>query len=255
MLELFSASGSPRGVTELSRELGLPKSNVHRMLVTLEELGYLQQTSEKTYKLTLKLWQLGAAMMSRLDVKAVALPHMQRLVQATRESALLAVLDGFDAVYIDKVESDQPIQATTRVGSRVPAHCVGTGKAMLSYQSPDFLAAMLRTVRTHTSSTVSRPEALLDQLRLARERGYAVNRGEFRTGVTGIGAAILDPDGRVVAGVGVWGPDDRLAPMIERHAKYLLRCADDISHELGFPGSRTRPAASPSPSPKYETKV
>lgn len=240
MLELFSESESPRGVSELARKLGLPKSNVHRILVTLEKLGYLRRTPDKTYTLTLKLWQLGAAMLSRLDVRSVALPHMQRLVQATRESALLAVLDGYDAVYIDKVESDQPIQATTRIGSRVPAHCVGTGKAMLSYQSPEFLQGMLETVRPHTQATLTQPDALLEQLRLVRQRGYAVNRGEFRTGVTGIGAAILGPDGRVVAGVGIWGPHERLAPMIEQHAKHVLRCADDISRELGYEGSRSQ---------------
>lgn len=240
MLELFSASSAPRGVSELARELALPKSNIHRLLKTLEDMGYLRQTPEKTYALTLKLWQLGATTMSRIDAKSVAPEHMQRLVKATRESALLAVLDGFDAVYIDKVESDQAIQATTRVGSRVPAHCVGTGKAMLSYQSPDFLAAMLRKARPHTPATAFQADILLEQLRQARARGYAVNRAEFRVGVSGVGAAILDKDGRAVAAIGVWGPDERIAPMIERHGRHVMRCAADISRELGFTGSLTQ---------------
>lgn len=242
MLELFSASSAPRGVSELARELSLPKSNIHRLLTTLEDMGYLRQTPEKTYALTLKLWQLGAATMSRIDAKSVAPEHMRRLVKATGESVLLSVLDGFDAVYIDKVESDQAIQATTRVGSRVPAHCVGTGKAMLSFQSPDFLAAMLRKARPHTPATVFRPDVLLEQLRQARARGYAVNRTEFRAGVSGVGAAILDRDGRAVAAVGVWGPDERIAPMIEKHGRHVMQCAAAISRELGFTGSHAQPA-------------
>lgn len=234
MIELFCASPAPRGVSELGRELSLPKSNIHRLLTTLEAEGYLRRTDDKTYTLTFKLWSLGAMMMSRIDVKAVAPVHMQRLVKATGESSLLAVLDGYDVVYIDKVESEQAIQATTKIGSRIPAHCVGTGKALLAWQSSDFIAGLLPKLKAYTSATIHKPRALADQLDLTRKRGYAVNRGEFRLGVSGVGAAIRDRDGRAVAAIGVWGPDERIAPRLDELAAHVVRCAREISCDLGF---------------------
>ncbi len=233
VIELFCASPEPRGVSDLARQLALPKSNVHRILKTLEAEGYLRQTTQKTYALTFKIWSLGVMMMSRVDVKSVAPPHMQHLVAATGESCLLAVLDGHDVVYIDKIESNQAIQATTRIGSRIPAHCVGTGKAMLAFQSDDFIESLLPTLKAYTPATVCEPQAVIEQLKLARKRGYSINRGEFRLGVSGVGAAILDQDGRAVAGVGIWGPDDRIAPQIEELGAQVALCAKAISSELG----------------------
>ena len=232
MIKLFCASPTPRGISELARALSLPKSNVHRLLTTLEAEGYLRRTADKTYALTFKLWSLGTMMMSRIDVKTVAPVHMQRLVKATGESSLLAVLDGYDVVYIDKIESEQAIQATTKIGSRIPAYCVSTGKALLAWQSSDFIAGLLP--KPYTSATIHKPRAFADQLDLTRKRGYAVNRGEFRLGVAGVGAAIRDRDGRAVAGVGVWGPDERIAPKLDELAAHVVRCAREISCDLGF---------------------
>lgn len=243
-LELLCKTGGAWGVSDLARELKLPKSNIHRLLSTLESQGFVRQLPDKSYALTFKIWELGLAVISRVNVKDVAPKHMERLVNATSESALLAVLDGFDVVYIDKVESQQAIQATTRIGSRIPAHCVGTGKAMLALQSPEYIEELARSARAYTKHTVHQKAALLEQLRRARLNGYAVNRGEFREGVSGVGAAILDRDGRAVAAVGVWGPEERVTPRIEKLAKHVMHCATDISRELGFVALRPSKLAS-----------
>jgi len=234
ILEALAEDEEGYRLTDLAALTGLSTSTVHRLLTTLEAEGYLRRTADKTYTLTFKLWSLGAMMMSRIDVKAVAPVHMQRLVKATGESSLLAVLDGYDVVYIDKVESEQAIQATTKIGSRIPAHCVGTGKALLAWQPSDFIAGLLPKLKAYTSSTIHKPRALADQLDLTRKRGYAVNRGEFRLGVAGVGAAIRDRDGRAVAAVGVWGPDERIAPRLDELAAHVVRCAREISCDLGF---------------------
>lgn len=243
-LELLCRTGGNWGVSDLGRELKLPKSNIYRLLSTLEAQGFVRQLPDKTYSLTFKIWELGLSVISRINVKDVAPKYMERLVKTTNESALLAVLDGFDVVYIDKVESQQAIQATTRVGSRIPAHCVGTGKAMLAYQSPEFIEVFVRSARAYTKNTVHQKAALLEQLRRARLSGYAINRGEFREGVSGVGAAILDRDGRTVAAVGVWGPEERVTPCIEKLAKHVMQCAGEISRELGFVANRPSKLAS-----------
>jgi DNA-binding IclR family transcriptional regulator len=238
MLELLSASEAPRGVSELARALSLPKSNIHRLLTTLEAEGYVRRTPERSYVLTFKLWQLGARMMSRLDVRSIAPAHMQRLAKAAGESVLLGVLDGFDVVYIDKVEAEQAIRATTTIGSRVPAHCVSTGKALLSLQPPEFITQLMRHAKAYTSATAHTQQKLAKQLQEARQQGYAVNRQEFRDGVSGIGAAIMDSGGNAVAAIGVWGPDARIVANLKMLARQVTVSADAISHDLGFLGAR-----------------
>jgi len=243
MLEMLCLTGEPRGVSELARELGLPKSNIHRLLTTLEAEGYIRQTPEKTYVLTFKLWELGLAMISRIDVRAVAPVHMRELVDKTGESALLAVLDGFDVVYVDKVESRQAIQATTKIGSRIPAHCVGTGKAILAAQPESYLKELLRTARSYTANTIHREPAFSRQLQETRERGYSINHGEFREGVSGVGAAILDAQGSPIAAIGVWGPGERIAPQQDELGKQTMLTAQSISRELGWTGTAAKVVA------------
>lgn len=243
-LELLCQTGGTWGVSDLARSLKLPKSNIHRLLSTLEAQGFVRQLPDKSYELTFKIWELGLAVISRVDVKNVAPRHMKQLVKTTNESVLLAVLDGFDVVYIDKVESQQAIQATTKVGSRIPAHCVGTGKAMLAHQSQEYIESFIRSARAYTKNTVHQKTALLEQLRHVRIAGYAINRSEFREGVSGVGSAILDRDGKAVAAVGVWGPDERVSSCLEMLAKHVMRCAEEISHELGFVAPRKSKLAS-----------
>ncbi|WJR75811.1 IclR family transcriptional regulator [Bradyrhizobium sp. NP1] len=250
LLETLVAAGAPRGVSDLARETGLPKSNVHRVVTTLEALGYVRKTAEGSYAVTLKLWELGTAVMSRVDIRQVASPHMRALVDATGESAILAILDGLDVVYVDKIESDQAIQAMTRVGSRVPAHCVGTGKAMLAFQPAGIEAEIARRVGPRTSATIHEEAALRREFEAIRKRGYAINRGEFRDQVAGVAAPILNSVGGVIAGVGVWGPDQRLAKKLPQLGAAVVVCAEKISAEFG---RRSAPEAPVQPSRPNKT--
>ena len=232
VLETLVRAAAPSGVTELARQLGLPKSNVHRVLTTLEAAGYVRKGQEGTYSPSLKLWELGTEVMLRVDIRGVAAPHLRELVADTRESAILAVLDGTDVVYIDKIESDQAIQAVTRVGSRVPAYSVGTGKAMLAFSPAALQADATRRAVAHTAATITNEGALLAEFEAIRKRGYAVNRGEFRDEVAGVAAPILDSSGGVLAGVGIWGPDLRLARKLKSLRERVVSCAREISAEF-----------------------
>ena len=127
LLELLAKSTKERGVSELAREMGLTKSNVHRLLTTLQAQGYVRQLPHNSaYELTSKLWELGGLVRSRLDVGKVSHGPMAALENATGESVHLSIMDGYDVVYVDKLDGTHPIKAYTTIGGRAPVWCVAT---------------------------------------------------------------------------------------------------------------------------------
>src|SRR5260221_2099370 len=194
LLEALVRSGQPRRLTELSRELGLTKPNVYRLLSTLSILGYVKKDPATTlYSPTLKLWELGSMMVRDVDLVSVAGPRLRRLCVETHESVQLAVFDSGFVVYVDKVDRPQPLKAMTSIGSRVPASTTSTGKAILAWLSPDALDQAVEHVKRFTPLTMTRRRDIERDLEETRERGYAGNRGEFRLGVCGVAGPRAGP--------------------------------------------------------------
>lgn len=234
LLECLARSEHALGITELAQRLGLGKSNVHRLLQALVELQYAQKDEKHgTYRVTLKLWELGMAVETRLDIKPAAGDAMEHLLAETRETVHLSILDGDEVVYVAKLDSPEPVRAYSEVGGRAPAHCVATGKAILAWQDPAFLQALAQRLSRHTDSTLVAPEDFLAELERIRAQGYAVNRGEWRSSVWGIGAPIRSPEGLVVAAIGVSGPSTRVKPAaVKRLAAEVIAAADAVSDRL-----------------------
>lgn len=211
LLEALAHSGQALGISELAARTGIGKSNVHRLLQTLGELGYVQRdVLAGSYRASIRIWELGTAVLSHMDLRPLALPAMEALLAETRETVHFSVLDGDDVVYLHKLDSPQPVRAYSTVGGRAPAHCVATGKAMLAFRSDAQLNALAQTLRAHTAKTVVDPLAFFQEMTGIRNRGYAVNTGEWQETVNGVAAPVRDPSGRVIAAVGVSGPAERL---------------------------------------------
>jgi DNA-binding IclR family transcriptional regulator len=236
LLEALVRSDRPRRLTELSRELGLTKPNVYRLLSTLSILGYVKKDPATTlYSPTLKLWEMGSMLVRDVDLQSVAGPRLRKLGEDTRESVQLAVWDAGYVVYVDKVDSSQPLKAITSIGSRVPATVVSTGKAMLAWMPGDSLDRAMEHVKRYTPLTLTRRKDIERDLEETRERGYSINRGEFRAGVCGIAAPVRDRAGHVVAAVAVWGAEKAiLGTRREELAHMTVSAARDISREMGF---------------------
>ncbi|HUL96965.1 MAG TPA: IclR family transcriptional regulator [Usitatibacter sp.] len=236
LLEALVKSNQPRRLTELSRELGLTKPNVYRLLSTLSILGYVKKDpATSRYSPTLKLWEMGSMLVRDVDLQSVAGPRLRRLCEDTRESVQLAVWDGGYVVYVDKVDSLQPLKAMTSIGSRVPATVVATGKAMLAWMGPVALDQAFEHVKRYTPLTMTRRKDIERDLEETRMRGYSINRGEFRAGVGGIGAPVRDRSGNVVAAIGVWGQDKSiLGARADELAHLAVSAAREISREMGF---------------------
>jgi len=214
------------------------RSNAHRTLKTLIYAGYVvKDEGVGGYRGTLRLFELGARQFARLDVRKMAAPFMRALADTTGETVHLSVLDGMEVIYIDKIDSAQPIRAYSMIGGRAPAYAVATGKALLAYQSADYLERHAGKLKAHTKATLT-SLALKDELKKVRHQGYAVNRGEWREGVGGLASVVLDNLDRPIAALGISGPVERLTPArMKRFAGDVKDSADDLSRLMGHGGS------------------
>jgi DNA-binding IclR family transcriptional regulator len=233
ILEALATSHESKGVSELARELDLTKSNVFRILQSLAALGYVRSTEDKTYRATLKLWQVGRAIVENVDLREIAAGAMQDLAAQTHETIYLSVPDGLNVVYIDKIESARPIRSWNPIGGSAPIHCVGTGKAILSLRYQRLRERLSGHLGKYTERTITSLPELDAEMARTRARGFAIDNGEFRDRIRSYGAAICLPDGRPVGAIGISVPETNLEPGDEERYCALVRdAARDITSSL-----------------------
>lgn len=225
-------AGRGRTIEQLAGQLQLTRSNVHRTLQTLAHARYLVKDEDSgSYQPTMKLFELGAKQLARIDVRRCAQPFMRELAEQTGETVHLSVLEGLDVIYIDKIDSPQPVRSYTAIGGRAPAYAVATGKAMLAYQPAGYVERYADKLVRHTPATITSVPVLKEELARVVRVGYAVNRGDWRESVGGLAVALFDGLDRVVAALGISGPLARLsvaqmtafAPLVKQHAAELSR--------------------------------
>lgn len=239
LLKEFSAHEREFGVSELARRLGLSKSTVHRLLVTLGE-EHLVEQDEVTgrYRLGLAVYDLGAAVATGLDLHEAVIGPMEQLRAASGETVHVAVLDGREVVYVDRLDSPNTMKLFIDVGRRNWAHSTATGKCLLAHLPELELEALLDgwTLTSLTAKTVTDVDQLRHQLREIRKRGYSINRGESALDVLSVAAPIRDGSGSVRASLSVAGPMERLDPLTHRFGLAVMEMAAVASRRLGWPG-------------------
>lgn len=247
MLEAVASSNHPRGVSDLGRELGMTRSNAHRLLQTLSARGYVRHDPERGhYEPTLRLFELGSAVAMRLDVRTVAHPIMQMLAREVDENTILSVRDGPEVLVLDRVEGTRTLRTYTPLGARSPMHATSPGKLLLAYGSGEVVDAVAHALTKFSPQTIaSRP--LLDvELARIRAQGYAVARAEWHEDVAGISAPIRRGDGEIIAALTVSGPVVRFRPaQIKTYLPHVLSAARAISERLGYraPAALKKPSS------------
>jgi IclR family transcriptional regulator, KDG regulon repressor len=228
-LELLVGAGKPLRVTDLSGKTGLQKSNVHRLLSTMTALGYVRKVEGSLYEPTLRVWEIGQHIHAGMSIVRFARPHLRRLVELTGETAHLAIFDQVEIVYLDKVESPNPVRAYTAIGDRAPAYCTASGKALLAYQTDSAIEAVAQAISHRTPSTITDLHDLQKEMDAVRRRGFATNLGEFQPNVAGIAAPVRNGHGEVLAAIGIAGPLERLRP---RKVKALAPVVIDVANQI-----------------------
>ncbi|HHW18547.1 MAG TPA: IclR family transcriptional regulator [Firmicutes bacterium] len=237
---LFAVAESerPLSLTEVSSKAGLPIATAKRLLDTLCETHMLKRDG-KLYGLGLKAFEIGKKAERNMDLVKLSMPYLGRLRDETGESANLAVLDATDVVYVACAESSRMMRTFTVPGARVPAHCTGVGKVLLSGLPDDVIRERYRGVclERFTAKTVVDVEALLEQVTRARISGYALDEGEREEGVVCVAAPIRDCSGCIVAAVSISGPAFRLTrKRIDAIKAKIKACCTEISSRLGWNG-------------------
>lgn len=226
------------GVSQLARDLELPKSSVQRMLRTLQEGGWAAEVHGPVTRWTLtpKMFQLGQRHQSENNLRIIALPVMEQLREETRETIHLSTVKGDSVFVLECLDSPQAVRAHVSPGMSIPLLASANGHALLSTWSDEEVAGILsRGFTAYTPFTITEPDTLAAAIQQTRARGYAVNDQQWQEGVHGIAAPIVVA-GVGVAGIGISIPTHRMSDELqEKFGGMLVQAAMAIAHGLGEP--------------------
>ena len=213
VIELLAEHG-PMGIMEISASLGFHKSTVHRLVSSLQQLGYIRQDEETMkYGLSLKFLEISGRILAQTSMASIAHPYLKKLSDLTGETVHLVRREGTEAVYIDKVESNVgSIRMVSRVGSRIPLYCSGVGKALFSELSEEEIRAVWNEseIKKLTPHTITELSELFERVGEVRKNGYAVDDEENEAGVRCVAVSLLDYHRSPVYALSISAPASRM---------------------------------------------
>ena len=234
LLDALASYHDPVSLKELATATGLHPSTAHRILNDMVTKRFVDRSEPGTYRLGMRLLELGNIVKSRLNVREAALPFMQALHRKTQQTVNLSVRQGDEIVYIDRAFSERSgMQVVRAIGGRAPLHLTSIGKLFLSVDD----AKLVRAYATRTGLAGNNKNSITDlaklerELSLVRARGYARDNEELELGVRCMAAGVRDDAGRLIAGLSISAPADRLS---DEWLDDLIATTTDISSVLGF---------------------
>lgn len=230
----------PKGerLSTISRDLMLNKSTAFGIISTLEDLHYLEQDQETgKYHLGLKLFELGQAAYSRLDLVTVAKSHITRLSEKYEETVHIAVLSENEVVYLDKVESPRSVRVSTQIGGRQPAYCTALGKALIANADEAVIREVIAMTDfvQYTPTTIVDEAAFREELAAIREQGYAIDNEESELGLYCVAAPVFNGENKEIAAISIAGTVARVKTEGGRELlNDVKKTAAIISANLGY---------------------
>jgi DNA-binding IclR family transcriptional regulator len=246
VLDAFDVGHSSLTLSEISRRSGLSLTTTHRLVGELRAWGALERDPDGRYGIGLRVLELGALAPHGLQLRELALPHLDDLHQATRANVHLAVRDGSDVVYVEALRARGAIRILSRLGGRWPLHATGTGLVLLAFAPPDVMEAVLAApLRRFTPDTVTDPAALRRTLADVRRTGVAVADNQLTADSPALAVAVpvRGPGDEVVAALGVTVrrdsvPAHALVPVLDATARGISRA---LGAPSAMPPGRRRP--------------
>ena len=202
ILDTFGPGDQQLSLSEIGERTGLPLSTAHRLTTELVRWGGLERASRGTYRVGLRLWEIGSLAPQRSGLRDIAIPFMEDLYEATHENVQLAVLVGHEALFVEKISGRHSVPIVTRVGGRLPLHATGVGKALLAFSPAAVVEAVLADGLTRlTAHTITDAGTLREALEEIRRVGFASTREEMTLGSVSVAAPVFGADGEVVAAI------------------------------------------------------
>jgi IclR family KDG regulon transcriptional repressor len=225
-------------ISELARQLQLDRSTTYRILLSLEKCG-LAEKNNKTgeYSLGVSAFEIGNTYLRRMDFIQISKPIMTDLALKVQETVHLAVLSDTEIVYVDKVDSPRTLGVMSKIGQRAPVYCTALGKVLLAHQPKDELSSLIDRIKLKpfTQNTITSKKRLAGELKVIREKGYAVDQREYEEDVECIGAPIRNHLGDTIAALSISGPQRKMNTPLERqYVSHVVEAAALISSKMGY---------------------
>jgi DNA-binding IclR family transcriptional regulator len=209
LLDAFSQDRAAYTVSELARHTGLPLSTTHRLLRELERWGGLERGADRRYRIGLRLVEVAALCPRGIGLRDIALPFMEDLYEATHQNVQLAVREGFEGIYVERIAGRQAVPVLTRVGARWPLHATGVGLVLLAHAPAEVQEQVLAApLQAFTPFTVSDPALLRRMLAEVRRSGFAVSDRQITDDAYSVAAPITGADGQCTAALSIVVPAD-----------------------------------------------
>lgn len=238
LLDVLADSPEPVALKNLAQATALHPSTAHRILAAMTASRLVERHEAGTYRLGIRLLELGNLVKSRLNIRDVAAPFMQALHESIGEAINLGIRDGDEIVYIERTSSGRSlVRVVYLVGGRAPLHLTSVGKLFLAQDSPEKVRAYAKRTALpgKTPTSLTSVAALEKELERIRRHGVAFDNEEAELGLKCVAAPIHDDEGRLVAGLSVSAPVDRHNP---EWVALVKAAAAEISHALGYAASR-----------------
>lgn len=232
VLEALGDAEHEQSIAELCTKLNLTKSNINKLLVTLERFGYVDSNRYTgNFRLGVKTFQISQAYISKLSLTEIALPTQKELRDAVNESVYISVLRKENIVYLSVVETDSPVRVMPRIGNVGLAYATATGKVQMAFMDEREIEGLYKDpFEAYTVNTIKNNEELMTELRKIREQGYAIDNEEYELGVRCVAAPVKNFMGAVVAGLSISAPIERMDD--ERLEKEILPRLLNMAHRL-----------------------
>jgi len=237
ILECLAKADGGLTLTDIGLRIELPPSTVHRLLATLEKMGYVYQAGEAgRWHVGLQAFAVGSTFLASRDFVAQSHAYMRRLMEQSGETANLAILDGTDAVFVDQVQCREMMRTIVKLGSRAPLHASGVGKAIFASLPDEQIDAILKVkgLPRFTGNTITSPETMWSSVRVIRQRGWSFDDEEHAVGTRCVAAPIYDEHAETLGAISLAGPSSRLPDeRIKQLGPLVARTAEELTHRLG----------------------
>ena len=239
ILNCFNSRVTRLTLTEISVKVGIPKSTTHRLLEALRSQGFINYDSlSRTFQLGYQLIRWGTDAQAGVDVRNTAFPFLQELTDVTGETSILSIRNGYNGFCLEMIESPHPMRLSMRVGQSLPLHAGSTSKVLWAFLPDDEITEIMNHIDLFPlmDGTITNEKAMLEELHLIRQRGYARSFEETDKDAMGISAPIYNHQNRLVAGVGVIAPIPRISEDVEKKmVEKVVQTAKMISKLMGAP--------------------
>ncbi len=242
ILNLLEKSEKPLSLSEISKELNYPRSSTFRILITLENYGFVERNlTNNTFTLGLRLSQLGIAKLKKINLGYDSYKYMEELAKKTGESVYLAVLQNYRVVLIQRVDSPSMWFLVTQLGLRSPVHCTASGQVLISEMSDEELSELVKKVglKRYTEKTITRLSELKLRLNKVREQGFSIVDREYNPELVAVAAPIRNAWGKIIAALLItlqYRGNKTISKAYEL-TKDLKEYAEKISKQMGYIGN------------------